>query len=83
MLAGLPLAVPAVHGISIGLREGGADDLADGLDEAVYDDVKVFGLTVPKRALILAALEDPPPSSPNCAPVLLTEHQWHVEQRLG
>jgi hypothetical protein len=49
----------------------------------VYDDVKVFGLTVPKRALILAALEDPPPSSPNCAPVLLTEHQWHVEQRLG
>jgi hypothetical protein len=43
----------------------------------------VFGLTVPERALILAALEDPPPELAELRAVLLTEHQWRVEQGLG
>jgi hypothetical protein len=48
MLAGLP--TDAVHELAGLVRYVGADDLADRLDRAVADDVKLLALTLALRA---------------------------------
>ena len=54
----------------------GADDLADRLERAVDDRVALLGLTIDERAVILAALEDPPERLAELRGVLLNEHEW-------
>lgn len=61
MLAGLPVSADAVDELAGLVREVGADDLADRLERALADDVKLLALTLDERALMLSALEDPPP----------------------
>jgi hypothetical protein len=46
----------------------GADELADQLDRAVADEVKLLALTLDERAIMLSSLEDPPSSLPSCGP---------------
>ena len=60
MLAGLPVPDDAIDGLAALVRTTGADDLADRLERAVADGVKLIALTLDERALLLAALEDPP-----------------------
>jgi hypothetical protein len=67
MLAGLPVAADAVAELATLVRDVGADELADRLDRALSDEVKLLALTLDERALLLAALEDPPQELPSCA----------------
>ena len=69
MLAGLP-------GLAELVRAAGADDLADRLERAVADGVKLIALTLDEGALMLAAPEDPPPELAELRVVLLADHQW-------
>ena len=73
MLAGLP-------GLAELVRAAGADDLADRLERAVADGVKLIALTLDERALLLAALEDPPPELAELRAVLLADDQWRRTQ---
>ena len=66
MLAGLPVPDPAVEDLAELVRAADADDLADRLERAAADQVALLALTIDERAVILAALEDPP-DSPNYA----------------
>ena len=76
MLAGLPVPDPAVEGLAELVRTTGADDLADRLESAVADGVKLIAFTLDERALLLAALEDPQPELAELRAVLLADHQW-------
>ena len=73
MLAGLPVPADAVAAL---VRDAGADDLADRLERALADDVKLLALTLDERAVMLAALEDPPQELAELRAVLLADHQW-------
>ena len=59
MLAGVPVS-PTRSPSSPTRPATGGDDLADRLEHALDDDVKLLALTIDERAIILAALEDPP-----------------------
>jgi hypothetical protein len=56
--------------------------LADRLDRAVADEVKLLALTLDERALLLAALEDPPQQLAELRAVLLADHQWRRTEGL-
>ena len=64
------------------LRDAGADDLADRLERALADDGKLLALTLDERALMLAALEDPPDDLTELRAVLLADHQWRRSEGL-
>jgi hypothetical protein len=58
----------------------------DGLERAVSDEVKLLkllALTLPERAVMLAALEDPPDTLTELRPALLSDHRWRVAEGLG
>ena len=76
MLAGLPAAADAVEELAALVRGAGADDLADRLERALDDDVKLLALTLDERAIMLSALEDPPFELTELRAVLLADHQW-------
>ena len=50
--------------------------LADRLERAVTDGVSLLALTLDERAVMLAALEDPPQELGELRAVLLADHQW-------
>jgi hypothetical protein len=52
----------------------GADELADGLERALREEVKLLALTIDERAIIMAALEDPPEGLVELRAVLTNEH---------
>ena len=59
MLAGLPVPNNAVAGLALLVLD--VDDvLSHRLRRAVEDDVKLLALRLDERAIMLAALEDPP-----------------------
>ena len=61
-------------------RAAGADELADRCERAVADGVKLIALTIDERAVLLAALEDPPPELAELRGVLVNDHEWrHTE----
>ena len=55
--------------------------LADRLERALRDEVKLLALTIDERAIILGQLEDPPDGLAELRGVLLSEHEWR--QRTG
>jgi hypothetical protein len=73
MLAGVPVLADAVANLVETIRATGADELADRLEQALEDD-KLLALTIEERAIILAALEDPPDGLTELRAVLLNEH---------
>lgn len=83
MLAGLPVPPDAVQTLAMLIRDSGGDELADRLDRAVEDDVKLLALTQPERAVMLNALEDPPETLTELRAVLLADHGWRVAEGLG
>ena len=82
MLAGVPVLAYAVAELANAVRETGADDLADRLEQALDDDVKLLALTIDERAIILASLEDPPEGLAALRAVLLNKHQWRQREGL-
>ena len=62
--------------------EAGDTELADRLDRALDDQATHFAMTVDDRAIILAALEEPPNGLAEFRAVLLNEHQWRQPERL-
>jgi len=57
------------------VRAAGADHLADRLNVAIGDGVALLALTIDERAIILAALEDPPEGLAELRAVLVNDHQ--------
>jgi hypothetical protein len=64
------------------VRAYGDDVLADGLERAVADEVKLLALTLDERAIMLSSLEDPRDSLTELRAVLLADHQWRVDEGL-
>ena len=50
--------------------------LSDRLEVALADGMALLALTIDERAIILAALEDPPQELAELRAVLLNEHAW-------
>jgi hypothetical protein len=82
MLAGLPVPADAVAELAGLVRSAGADKLADRLDRAVADEVKLLALTLDERAIMLSSLEDPPQQLAELRAVLLADHQWRQREGL-
>jgi delta 1-pyrroline-5-carboxylate dehydrogenase len=82
MLAGLPVPPDAVEELVGLVRAADADDLADRLERAVAEEVKLLALTLDERAVMLAALEDPPQQLAELRAVLLADHQWRRTEGL-
>jgi hypothetical protein len=57
------------------VRAAGADELADRLDQALADDLKLLALTIDERAIIIVTLADPPDGLAELRAVLLNEHR--------
>jgi hypothetical protein len=53
-----------------------------GLERALDDDVKLLALTIDERAILLAALDDPPDGLAELRAVLLNEHHWRLREGL-
>lgn len=68
MLAGLPVPADAVDGLAELVRTAGADDVADRLERALADEVKLLALNLDERALLLALWRIRRSRSPSCAP---------------
>lgn len=58
------------------VRVAGAAALADRLELALDNQVKLLALSLDERALMLSALEDPPQELAELRAVLLADHQW-------
>lgn len=67
MLAGLPVPAYAIPELA-GLVRDVDDDLADRLEQALANEVKLLALSLDERALMLSALEDPPQELAELAP---------------
>jgi hypothetical protein len=63
------------------VRAAGADELAHRLERTILDGV-LLALTIDERAIILAALEDPPDGLAELRGVLMNEHQWRQREGL-
>ena len=78
-----PVLADAVADLADTVRATGADDLANRLEVALDDGVALLALTIDERAIILAALEDPPDGLAELRAVLLNEHEWRQRAGLG
>ena len=56
MLAGVPVSAAATAELAGIVRATGADELPDRLERALRDEVKLLGLSIDERAVILAAV---------------------------
>ena len=65
------------------VRAAGADELADRLEVALENDVKLLALTIDERAIILGSLEDARDELAELRAVLLNEHEWRQREGLG
>ena len=82
MLAGIPVPAAVVDELADLVRAAGADVLADRLERALDDEVKLLALTIDERAIILGQLEDPPDGLAELRGVLVNEHEWRKRERL-
>ena len=82
MLAGLRVPNDAVEDLADLVWGAGADELADRLDPAVADEVKLLALTLDERAIMLSSLEDPPRPLAELRAVLLADPQWRQREGL-
>ena len=83
MLAEVPVAADSTAELATMVRAPGADELADRLERALDDDVKLLALTIDERAIILGSLEGPPEGLAELRAVLLSEHEWRQREGLG
>lgn len=81
-LAGIPLRPRRRRRSRRLVRAAGAGDLADRLDRALADDVKILALTIADRSVCLFVLNDPPDGLAELRAVLLNEYEWRQRERL-
>ena len=62
-----------VHELAGLVLDAGADELADRLERALTDEVKLLALTLDERALMLSALDDPSEELAELRAVLLAD----------
>jgi glycosyltransferase A (GT-A) superfamily protein (DUF2064 family) len=74
-LAGLPVPADGIRELAAFVRASGGDELADRLERARADEVKLLALTLDEGAVMLAALEDPPRALAELRAVLLADHR--------
>ena len=67
MLAGVPVSADSVTELASIVRTAGADVLADRLERALADEVRLLALTIDERAIILGQLEVRRTGSPSSA----------------
>ena len=79
-LAGVPVPNEAVEELAVLLRDAGADELADRLDRALSDEVRLLALTIPERSVIMGLLDDPSDDLTELRTVLVNEHQWRQRE---
>ena len=82
MLAGVPVPADSTAELASIVRAAGGDELADRLERASHDEVKLLALSIDERAIILAALDDPPDGLAELRGVLMNEHQWRQREGL-
>jgi len=82
MLAGLPVPDDAIEELAALVRIAGAVELANRLEQALDDKVKLLALSLDDRALMLSAFEDPPQELAEVRAVLLADHQWRRSEGL-
>jgi len=82
MLAGTPVPPDAMAALAAQVRAADAGDLADRLDRALADDVKILALTIADRSIVLFVLDDPPEGLAELRAVLLNEHEWRQREGL-
>jgi hypothetical protein len=82
MLAGVPVSAESVAELADIVPATGGDKLADRLERALRDEVKLLGPEIDERAIILAALDDPPDKLAELRGVLMNEHQWRQREGL-
>ena len=83
MLAGIPVPTTATAELAGIVRMAGADELADRLERAISDEVKLLALTIGERAVILNTLDDPPNELAELRAVLMNEPATHRSRLLG
>jgi hypothetical protein len=80
-LAGVPIREEDVLEIAWVLRDGGFEELALRLEDAVRLETKVLALTIPEWEMILRMLDDPPTAAlAELRGVLVREHEWSVRE---
>ena len=82
MLAGVPVTADSTAELVSIVRTAGAVELADLLERALDDQVKLLALTIDECAIIISQLEDPPDGLAELRAVLLSEHQWRQREGL-
>jgi len=82
MLAGTPVPPDAMAALAAQVRAADAGDLADRLDRALADDVKILALTIADRSIVLFVLDDAPEGLAELRAVLLNEHEWRQREGL-
>ena len=75
MLAGIPVDAATTAELTTMVRAAGADELPERLEQALDDGVALLALTIDERAVIRAALEDPPLGLAEVRGVLVNEHR--------
>ena len=92
MLAGLPIPSAAIAEIASLLRTNSDDELADAagndaladrLERALGDEVKLLALSIEERIRILYVLDDPPAELAELRGVLVREIEWRRREGLG
>ncbi len=91
MLAGVPVTATAVAELADLLRArgedeladaAGNDDLADRLERALADEVKLLALSIEERIRIIFVLDDPPDELAKLRGVLINEVEWRRREGL-
>ena len=81
MLAGVPVTADSTAELAGIVRAAGADLLADRLEKALADEVKLLALSIGRAGDHPPPARDPPDGLTELRAVLLNEHQWR--QRTG
>ena len=91
MLAGLPIPSAAIAELASLLRTNsdeqladrpGSEQLADRLERALADEVKLLALSVEERIRIIFVLDDPPDKLAELRGVLISEVEWRRREGL-
>ena len=82
MLAGIAVAADSVAALASIVRAVGADVLADRLEQALDDQVRLLALTIDERTIILDQLDDSPDGLEELRGVLMNEHMWRQREGL-
>ena len=80
MPAGVPVPADSIAEIARLVRAAGGAELADRLERALADKVKLLALTTDERMIILSQLDDPPAALAELRGRLMSEHEYRLRE---